>query len=540
MANRTSQIGRGQIGAAQIGSTTTSSGSESWSVAPSSGHTTGSHTLTATGTSTSWSGSPFSVTGGTGTANITSQSTSSSTAGIITINVTVLGTITLSDGVTTTTYDSSAVAPLVPTIGTATNDHNGTATVTFTPNADNGGATVTLATATGSLGDNGTSGGGSPIVVTVNNSHLGSLQTWTVTTTNTAGTSSASGATNSVATTSPPGTPTIGTATAGNASASVAFTPGITGGLTVTYTATSSPGGLTGSGGSSPVTVSGLTNGTSYTFTVVASNTDGSSSASGASSPPVTPQNTVTILVIAPYLTTDTIGTKSYQIGTISGGVLTFGSAVTTGFTAIPNITNGWWTTVTVVPNGTYGDFTGIARFSNINGSNYRAIELYSPPTALPVNLVIDKIAPFSTSETTEAPENHTVTVTIASPGVVTWTAHGLGAGNIVQFTTTGALPTGLSAGVQYFVVSPTTNTFEVSLTSGGSAINTSGSQSGTHTGYAGPGYQLYNADGSLNGGPVNSGIIPILLITNGYVAQLTLTPDVNNGAQLGIEWNGG
>lgn len=77
-----------------------------------------------------------------------------------------------------------------------------------------------------------------------------------------------------------------------------------------------------------------------------------------------------------------------------------------------------------------------------------------------------------------------TVTITIATPGVVTWTSHGLSNGQQVVFTTTGALPTGLTAGTAYFVVNATTNTFQVSATSGGSAIATSGTQSGTHTGH--------------------------------------------------------
>lgn len=82
-----------------------------------------------------------------------------------------------------------------------------------------------------------------------------------------------------------PGTPTIGTAVGGNASASVAFTPPAAGTApTITgYTATSSPSGITGTGASSPITVSGLTNGTAYTFTVTASNSDGTGSASAAS-----------------------------------------------------------------------------------------------------------------------------------------------------------------------------------------------------------------------------------------------------------------
>jgi len=65
-----------------------------------------------------------------------------------------------------------------------------------------------------------------------------------------------------------PGAPTSVTATAGEASATVTFVaptftgipPGITG-----YLATSSPGGITATGASSPLSVTGLTNGTAYT-----------------------------------------------------------------------------------------------------------------------------------------------------------------------------------------------------------------------------------------------------------------------------------
>jgi len=82
-----------------------------------------------------------------------------------------------------------------------------------------------------------------------------------------------------------PNAPTIGTATAGSGSASVTFTaPSNVGGSAITsYTVISSPGGITGTGASSPVTVSGLTNGTAYTFTVVATNAYGSGPASAAS-----------------------------------------------------------------------------------------------------------------------------------------------------------------------------------------------------------------------------------------------------------------
>jgi hypothetical protein len=75
-------------------------------------------------------------------------------------------------------------------------------------------------------------------------------------------------------------------------------------------------------------------------------------------------------------------------------------------------------------------------------------------------------------------------TMTIATPGVVTWTAHGLYVNAPVKFTTTGALPTGLTVGTTYFVIAAGfgANSFQLSATIGGAAINTTGTQSGTHT----------------------------------------------------------
>ena len=88
--------------------------------------------------------------------------------------------------------------------------------------------------------------------------------------------------------------------------------------------------------------------------------------------------------------------------------------------------------------------------------------------------------------------ESSTVTITIANPGVVTWTAHGLAAGTAVKFTTASALPTGLTANTTYYVTNDgnlTANTFAVSDTAahalaGTNQVHTTGSQSGTQTGW--------------------------------------------------------
>jgi hypothetical protein len=72
-------------------------------------------------------------------------------------------------------------------------------------------------------------------------------------------------------------------------------------------------------------------------------------------------------------------------------------------------------------------------------------------------------------------------TISIASPAVITSTAHGFLEGQVIQFTTSGALPTGLSTLTDYVVRNPAANTFNVSTVPVGSLINTSGSQSGSH-----------------------------------------------------------
>lgn len=76
-----------------------------------------------------------------------------------------------------------------------------------------------------------------------------------------------------------------------------------------------------------------------------------------------------------------------------------------------------------------------------------------------------------------------TCTISIASPAVITMT-NTFVAGQPVRFTTTGALPTGLSTGSVYYVLATglSGSSFRVSTTVGGSAVNTSGTQSGVHS----------------------------------------------------------
>lgn len=79
-------------------------------------------------------------------------------------------------------------------------------------------------------------------------------------------------------------------------------------------------------------------------------------------------------------------------------------------------------------------------------------------------------------------------TVTIASPGIFTSDRHGLKKNDKIVLQTNGALPTGLSVDTFYFVIEGTysdgstdPDTFQLTATKDGDAINTSGSQSGAH-----------------------------------------------------------
>ena len=180
-------------------------------------------------------------------------------------------------------------APGAPTSVSATNQgtgrayNNGQMSVSFTPTAETVGFpstfTVTPSPTTSPSTFAGTS---SPITVTGLSSST--QYTYTVTSANNTGTSSASSASSAVTATTVPQAPTI-SATAGDTVATIAITPGATGGAAISqYSITSSPTTTTQTTSDVSYTFTGLTNGTSYTFTATATNANGTSSASSATS----------------------------------------------------------------------------------------------------------------------------------------------------------------------------------------------------------------------------------------------------------------
>ncbi len=171
----------------------------------------------------------------------------------------------------------------------------------------------------------------------------GASYSFTVVAINTVGNSATSAASNTVTPTAAPGAPSGVSATAGTGSATVTWTastapafPAVSG-----YVVTASPGGATCSTtGALSCTVPGLTPGASYSFTVVATNTAGSSAASAVS-------NTV-----VPYTTPSAPQNLQATAGSASA-VVTWAAPMSNGFSTVTykvvgaNMTSTVWCTTT-------------------------------------------------------------------------------------------------------------------------------------------------------------------------------------------------
>jgi hypothetical protein len=210
--------------------------------------------------------------------------------------------VTIDDG---SAGDPAATVPGAPRNASATAG-NAQATVAWQPPIDDGGSTITQYTATSTPGSKTCMWTTGPLTCTVTGLTNGTSYTFKVTATNSVGTGLPSSSSNAVTPTSSPsatvpGAPQNVTAVAGNTKAAVSWSaPASNGGSAISsYVATSTPGSKTCPWTTGPLTctVSGLTNGTSYTFVVRATNSVGTGPASAPSNA-VTP--TAGPAVIAP------------------------------------------------------------------------------------------------------------------------------------------------------------------------------------------------------------------------------------------------
>jgi len=155
-------------------------------------------------------------------------------------------------------------------------------------------------------------------------------------------------------------------------------------------------------------------------------------------------------------------GSTAQQPGTPVNGMIRYNSTAQ----YFEGYTNGAWNQIGATSSTTTN---GLWQNNQTISSTQTIASGYSASSAGPITLAPPVAA-------------QTVTITIASPGVLTVPTTALATNSTLILSTTGALPTGLTAGVTYYVVNVSGLTFQLALTAGGTPITTSGTQSGVHT----------------------------------------------------------
>lgn len=262
-----------------------------------------------------------------------------------------------------------------------------------------------------------------------------------------------------------PNAPTISTATDvgtsrafNNGAAVVTFAQSPIGFEATSFTATSSPGGYTATGASSPLTVAGLQSNTAYTFTVTATNFVGTGSASAASN-----SITATTVPQAPTINTPTLAngqayTGSANIGVVFTANATGGKAITT-FTATSSSTatvSGASSPITI------SETVGTARTYTVTASNANGTSLASSASAA-----------ITPSSVPQAPTINSATNVSGRPATapqasVAFTANATGGSSITSFRVTsssGLFTTGTSSPLVVTETSVGTYTYTVFAT---------------------------------------------------------------------------
>jgi hypothetical protein len=327
--------------------------------------------------------------------------------GVTLTNVTIDGSVTL----------ESVFVPTAPTIGTAARvSGSGTEIdVPYTASANNGGRVITSYTAVSTPGSiTGTLSQASSGTIRVGGLTQGTSYTFVVYATNGVGNSPNSEASNSIIPAVVPTAPTIGTVIRVSESVTELDVPytasSSNGGLPITsYTTTSTPGSINGTlsqASSGTIRVSGLTEGTSYTFVVKATNSVGdspNSSVSNSLAPGAIP-NTPTIG------TATVLSNTSVSVSYTAGG----GLGTASSFTAVStpsNITgsvsqsSSGSITVTGLTSGT--SYTFVVYATNFVGSS---------PNSSPSNAVTPANTPSTPTVGTVSTTLNVVTIPFTAP----------------------------------------------------------------------------------------------------------------------------
>ncbi|WP_447076925.1 Ig-like domain-containing protein [Shewanella algae] len=307
-----------------------------------------------------------------------------------------------------------------------------------------------------------------------------------------------------------PGAPTSVNAVASDASTTVSFSaPASTGGAAISsYTVTSSPGGFTASGTASPLTVSGLSNGTDYSFTVSANNTAGTGPASSPSNT-VTPKANQTISFNNPGA--QSFGTTPTLAATASSGLTPVFSSTTTGVCTIT--ASGTLTFVTTgncsidadqAGDGSYNAAPTVTQSFTVN-----AVVPGAPTSVSAVAADASATVSFSAPASTGGAAISSYTVT-SSPGGLT--ASGAGSPLTVS---------GLSNGTDYsFTVSANNTAGTGPASSPSNTVTPKASQS---ISFSNPGAQSFGTTPTLTA-TTSSGLAPVFSSNSTGVCTITTT----------------
>ncbi len=313
----------------------------------------------------------------------------------------------------------------------------GQATISWTAPVNNGGATITGYTVTAAPGGLTctTTGATTCAISGLTN---GQSYTFTVTAANSQGNSVASSASSATRVSGTPGAPTAVSATPAPASATVSWTAPSGNGAAITgYTVTASPGGETCLWTSGPAhcTVTGLTNGTPYTFTVTATNANATGAPSAASSAvtPLDVPGAPTGVSASAWTTPGGLATISWTAPVITGGTAITGYTVTASPGGLTCTTTGATTcAITGLTNGQSYTFTVTAANSQGNSvassasSSTLVLELpHTPAIATPADQTDTNVTEPAFSGT--ADPGDTVTVMLNGSPLGTTTADGSG-----------------------------------------------------------------------------------------------------------------
>jgi len=284
------------------------------------------------------------------------------------------------------------------------------AVVSFTAPVSDGGSAITSYTVTSSPGNFVETGSSSPI--TISGLSNNTSYTFTVVANNAAGSSVSSSASSPKTTATTPGLPRNVTVTAYDSSALISFTaPLSNGGATITgYTVVSTPGNITTSGLASPILVKGLTNGTSYTFKVLAANGVGSGSYTGESA-----------AVIPSLSTLSTVQTTSLTANVITAITNTTALSSIQKKTALNNLLNSD-TSNRIVPTtvGKLSNVTAISRYTSNQIDNAAIVLLNSNDTTSgPEQTIIDISTEFNSNKVLYLPIKESESVKVQINGTV-------------------------------------------------------------------------------------------------------------------------